>query len=64
MSRFVPPVRTRADRMRDLCMFLATARPEMVLRATADELSARYGTPGRETEYHLRIAQQRLEGAA
>ena len=62
MNRFarVPAPRTQADKLRDLMLFLSSARPEMVLAATAEQLAARYGTPQRETYYHLRIAQQLL----
>ena len=61
MSRWGAPKRTQADKLRDLIVFLNSARPDIVLAATADQLAARYGTPVKDTEYHLRIAQQRLE---
>ena len=61
MTRFGHAPRTREDRERELIEFLYCARPHMVLRATAADLSARYGTPLKDTEYHLRIAQQRIE---
>lgn len=52
--------RTGADRLRDLTMFLNTARPEMVMRAKAAELSRLYGTPAKETEHFLALAQRRI----
>jgi hypothetical protein len=60
MKQFGNRVRTKADRLRDATMFLATARPHMILRATAGELAARYGVPVAEVEGPLAEAQNRV----
>lgn len=65
MRGFAKAPRTQADKMRDVDLFLANARPEMVLAATGEELAARYGVSDRRVvSYKVAIAQQRLAGRA
>lgn len=62
MSRWGAPKRTRADKERDLLMFVSSATDEMLARSTGEVLAGRYGVDVRFAEYHLRIALQRRDG--